>query len=612
MSLIGRLVVIVLVASSLVTPAVAVSPSDSTAASPQVSSKTSTQTVGGTGHQCVANRSARSERPGTTPPNYTHTFNASSFRAYWSGDADYARVNTTSSLSPLGRLSCSGDIMFRAPPNVEAWNDREFDRYNNSSGSQYPARVASTESLVANTSYVEIFAINPSTVVHDGSQTTQYVRSNGTVRTIGSYNGSALGCANKTTNDSCIVESASVNTVGLYANGTRQDTATSPTAELQYRNLTGPTMLSVRLSLSVTVNQTADNGESNTTTYNRTLRDSRQVTAYEVTASDATVSLANHRNSTGVSLSMPRLWRSVAFETGDVVYSRWRFYTRSPPGWVQWNTSAGTNVSSTQRVRPLQVHAIPARRGPLANLDQHSLATDAQFFEVGDDYERIQRDFVVSYRKGPEANKAGLPVDVRLNQSATHTRTERFTLRANDSHPQSAYRSPTVRSIVRGDTTESRLSASTVVDAYPANMSATVVNRTTNGTTLSVTVRSTRGYPVDFGNVTATAGNSTRTHTLGPGERGTFTITMPERGLDQVILTYQPKYYWWEQGNPAVSGIVATERTTTVEWLGSSIPQFTDIVDLVVVTVLWFLPLGLLLYGFDVWTNGRLLGIYSA
>ncbi|WP_135305402.1 hypothetical protein [Haloarcula amylovorans] len=515
-----------------------------------------------------------------------------------------------SSTSPAGHIACSGDVTFREPPAVEAWNDRELERYNNSSWSRYPARVDSNDGLVANTSYVEIFSTNPSTVVHTETGTTQYVRPNGTVRTVGSYNGSALGCAN--TSDFCVLESVSVNEVGLYANGTRQDTAASPTAELQYRNLTGPTTLTVRLSLSVTVNQTTVTGDSNITTYNRTLRDSRQVTAYEVTPSDVEVSLANHRNSTGASLAVPKLWRSVTFKTGDVVYSRWRFYTRSPPGWERWNTSSGTNVSSAQRIRPLQVHAIPARQGPLANLDQHSLAGDAQFFQLGDDYDRIQLEFVVSYRNGTTANKSQLPVEVQLTQSRTHTRTERFTLRANDTHPLSDYRSPTVHGIVRGEKTESRLSTTAVVDAYPANMSATVVNRTTNGTTLAVTVRSTRGHPVDFGNVTVVARNSTRIHTLAPDERGVFNITVPERALDRVTLTYSPKYYWWEQGNPVVSDIVATERTTTVEWLDAGHPKFVDIANLVVVTILWFLPLGLLLYGFDVWTNGRLLGVYSS
>ncbi|QIO24999.1 hypothetical protein [Haloarcula sp. JP-L23] len=572
------------------------------------------------GHQCFADDSPRPEQPGTNPPAYTHTFDAAFFRAYWSGDPDYRQTTNASepadSLSQIGRIPCASDITFMQPPNVEAWNDRELERYRRNSRSAYPTRAAPTSGVVDDT-YIEIFAVNPLTVVHQPEGTTQYASPNGTVRTIGAYSGSAPRCPDE--NDieiSCHVQSTTVDHVALYVDGERQDTASSPTAELQYHNLSGQSTLTVQMQVTVTVEKRWDDPDENDTdvahpTFTTTVSDSRQVTAYKLNASEITVSLADHRNSTGVSMTVPDLWRSASFETGDTIHSRWRFYTRSPEGWAAWNSTSGGEAPVSQTVRPLQVHAIPAKQGPLANSDQHSLAAQGQFYELGDDYDRIQRDFVVTHRPGPEARTPLLGPEILLNQSATTTRTDRVTVRANNSHSFRAYSLPNVTGIVRGSYTEGRLSASKTVSAYPANMTASVVNRTRNATTLSVTVESTRGYPVDFGTVTVTARNHTRSHTLQPTERGTFTITLPARGIDRVLLTYRPKSHWWEQSNPVFGDIVATERTTTVESVASTYPLFETIVSLIVATALWFLPLGLLLYGIDIWTNGRLLGLYS-
>jgi len=126
----------------------------------------------------------------------------------------------------------------------------------------------------------------------------------------------------------------------------------------------------------------------------------------------------------------------------------------------------------------------------------------------------------------------------------------------------------------------------TSLTATNANATHAVVRATVTETATGAAVTSGR---VTAGNQTAALNSS-----------GIATLTLSNPGA-LVRGEYQPSE-WWRTDRPYATA-------TDVAKTPGNYPDFQTLIQVVVVTILWFIPLAVLVFGFDYMSDGALLGL---
>ncbi len=500
------------------------------------------------------------------------------------------------------------------PPNVTSWNDRYVEGYT-TGGVNFSARPShvSWESccrLQSSTAidgplfsevYIEIFSITPSTVVHSRAGTQRYGSPNGTVRAVSNFriNDRLL---NSTTSPVGPNLTGLGGQVELLANGTVVDSSSSLTPELQYRGLSGTTNLTVRLTLVGTV-QPADN---EVRSYTMTVTDSETVRVQNLSGRAVSGQLAWHnetgstRNESALTLSVPGLWNRAQFDNGLRVHSQWYYYTRNGDGWAEWETTAtrpGVVAPEWQPIAPYEVHAVPVTAGPELTYE---------WLDATDNTSTSSRDVLVdlTYPEAAMAPQPPLSPEIELDRVGNSTTANRFTL-----HSSRSLRGAgkfTVYGIVRGRSVNVSVNTTDPPTAHEVNLTAEVLNTSDAGTRLRVSARPRAGTPLEQGRIILTTGETRVTRQLRPADDGTVVIELDQSGVRRGRLRYEPPAPWWNQ-----SRTYPTLATNGSFIDTANLPAIREIIDFIVITGLVFLPLYLLLYGFDILTRGKFLGWYE-
>jgi len=533
---------------------------------------------------------------GVVPPNRSYNHNHTYFRALWSGDPDHPNLTRADrSDAENGTLavlpSCTGDMPSRAPSNTTLWNRPEHDSFRTGiEDSSRPVNVTDTRSgLWIRDAYVAFFSIEPSTVVHRPSGTKRLVRLNGTVRAIHDYR----LFIPEFFEDDFRVLNTSTNTT-LYANGTAMDNSTAAQPTLNYTNITGTTDLQLVTTISTNI---SDIGDDEIDEYELTVTDSRTVHVENLSEREMAIEpgvVPNGRGATTddyrIGTVIPGSWQRVQFDRGYEVQSKWRFYTRSPPGWENWSEN------TTTPVRPLETHAVRTTEGPevTVNRVQNESSDGWQFVP----------SLEATYPTNATANatnRTTLPPEIRINRSETFTTADRFTIRSAESLRTENFE---IHGLVRGNSIEQPADSTNPTPIREVNITSEVVNSTDNSTDLLVRVEPTAGFPIAAGNVTVATGQNRVERSFSGDDE--ITVTVDQGEVSSAIVTYRPNQIWWEQGRSVP--VRDTQERVAYEL---DLPDLANFIDLAVVTLLTLLPAVLVLYGYDVWTRGNFVGWYN-
>ena len=488
-----------------------------------------------------------------------------------------------------------------SPPNVSRYNEGYLESYT-TGGPNYSARPSHVTwseccelSTDANGSsrqlfseaYVEIFSVTPSTIVHTQSGTQRYGSANGTVRVVSNYR------LNKPGSDS---KSLTRNTseIELLVNGSVVDTSSSATPRLQYREVSGPANLTVRLTLEGAV--TSANA-SEPETYSMVLSDTETIRIQNLTGLDVNRGYG-WVNDTGlgpnesvIAMSVPGQWSRVSFDGGPTANSRWRYDTRSNENWTDWQTSsespegAGSNFTE---IAPTEVHAVQTASAP--ELTQPF---------INQSNRSATNDYRSAWLEQPDSNQA-----LRDGGEENLGSGDWFTLRS--SHSLQHLDEFAVYGLVRGRSTNRSLDTERPPTARELNLTARTISSSDERTRLLIHPDQKVGGFVAQGQIVVETRESRVERQLELTDWGEVVVTLPQATVRRADITYTPERPWWRQSR--LHPVVATEATYVHT---PGLPSLTVIIDFMVVTVLAFVPLGLLLYGFDVVSRGKLLNWYK-
>ncbi|GGK83212.1 hypothetical protein [Haloarcula sebkhae] len=537
---------------------------------------------------------------GVVPPNRSYNHNHTFFRALWSGDPDHPDLtradraeaeNGTLAVLP----SCTGDMLSREPSNTTLWNRPEHDSFRTGiENSSQPVNVTDTRSgLWIRDAYVTFFSVEPSTVVHRESGTTRLVRPNGTVRAIHDYR---VYISEFFEDDFRVVNTSTSTT--LYANGTAMDNSTAAQPTLNYTQINGTAELQLVTTISMNLSEIDDDEIDE---YELTVTDSRTVQVENLSEREMVVEpgvVPNGRGATTddyrIGTVIPGSWQSVQFDAGYEVRSKWRFYTRSPPGWENWS------ANTTTPVRPLETHAVRATEGPEVTVNRvQNESSDG--WRLIPSLEATYPMNATGNTTANATNRTTLPPEIRVNRSESFTTADRFTIRSAEQLRTENFE---IRGLVRGNSIEQPADSTNPTPIREVNITSEVVNSTDNSTDLLVRVNPKAGFPIAAGNVTVATGQSRVERSLSADDE--ITVTVDQGEVSSAIVTYRPTQIWWEQGRAVP--VRDTQERVAYE---VDLPDLSEFIDLAVVTLLTLLPAVLVLYGYDVWMRGKFIGWYN-
>jgi hypothetical protein len=568
---------------------------------------------------------ARADAPSRLPPPApAHGIPSDLFPALWSGDEDDATRDAarvpTSGDDAVAVLANATDVLFPRPPAaVEQWNRGDFAEYphGDQGTSVYPPGAARSDGRYVKDAALAVFAIQPSTVVHDGNRTVHAVAPDGAVLTAVDYRVAVPDDVDATTREETWnVETAEIESLSLSVDGReRARAAGTHTARLGYDSLTpGPTTLVVSATITATVAHTererettcrddASESAANATT-NETDRDCSHVWKTTVDETDVesvtvssrrdvavyrppspaatsldTLALAGDRD--GLFVDPPRRIAALSLGNGYVIHSPWWFYSRSRPAWdtlVRASATRQDTVASPSR--PLQIHAVPTASGPTIERSAAAPATTR--------YE-IRRTWTRASRNGPSLSPR---IDARVAE--TYRPLSALVVADSMVRPVTGDR-VTVTGLVAGSETTLAAPDGPARTVHPTSIDVVVVAKNRTTATLSVRVRDDRTDAlVDSG--TLTVGNRTIALT-----NETATVTVDETAYRGTVLSYEP-VPWDEAATLRMPSqtVYDRDRSLTIDDAG-------HVIDVAFATLLWLAPLGLLLVGVDHVFDGDLL-----
>nr|WP_242437211.1 hypothetical protein [Halorubrum lacusprofundi] len=533
--------------------------------------------------------------------------NNSTFQRLWSDDVDNGNLsvddfddaNVSSRAEFAHRLARSTDVPFARPPQATSnWNSGDFGDYSPGGRreSVHPTGASLEDGVYIKDAYVSIFATQPSTILHHANGTTQYVAPDGQVRTISDYRIAVpQDDRNGSQRERWSIDQTQIESVDLSADGRLLDSASGHQATLQYTGLSGSPQLTVDATITVTLRHvTLDCPDWNSSTagcdgdWNRdveTPEASRTVSTSQRVVVNRLSDIAGKRvqfeateDRVGAVVHPNTEWSTISVD-GDVrARSNWWFYTASRAGWQTMVTNTATNTSrAISSVRPVQTHAFPSRQAPYVPTD------------LTDDGER---PLAIEETWGTEQTGPSLPLNIDLESASPYVNADSIAV-TSTTLDESAFREVTVHGIVRGQSRTVSLSDQQTVRETNLTLTATNANATHAVVRATVTETAT-GAAVTSGRVTA--GNQT----AALNSSGIATLTLSNPGA-LVRGEYQPSE-WWRTDRPYATA-------TDVAKTPGNYPDFQTLIQVVVVTILWFIPLAVLVFGFDYMSDGALLGL---
>lgn len=553
--------------------------------------------------------SNETEYPDATIPAHgpDHGVNSSDFHRLWSDNVDEGELEpedlesgTLSTEDGVKHtLARSTDIPFAQPPEaVEQWNRGDVNSFRSegTDASIAPVDADLVSGEYIKDAFVDIAAIQPSTVLHATNETsTQYVRPDGDVLAVSDYRiEHPPEDTSGATRESWSIEDSSVESVSLEVDDRTIDTDDGHRSTLSYTNLTGTQTLWVEATIDAELKKTERRctiwNSSTTSCDGRWLETEEYVQTSETANTSQSVSVTEMDSASGtqvefeapsdergVVLGPNTEWSTITVDEDVEVRSNWWFYSGGNPSWnevVRHTEDGSTQIESS--VRPVQVHAFPSEEAAY----------------VPTEIENGTRPLTIEQTWGEERAGPSLPSEIDLRPATEYTHADSIAL-SSTSLEQDALEEVTVDGIVRGQSTTISIDEQRTVRETNLSLSVTDSNATHAIVEATVT-ESASDDPVSSGRVEI--GDVSQPVT----DNGTATLAIHDPDL---ILSgeYVPQE-WWRTDQP----YTAAQATTTTP---AELPSFHAIVQLVVVTILWFLPLCLVAYGFDYATGGELFGI---
>ena len=533
--------------------------------------------------------------------------NNSTFQRLWSEDVDngnlsaddFEDVNVSSRAEFAHRLARSTDVPFARPPQAtEDWNSGDFGDYNPGGrhSSIHPSGASLEDGVYIKDAYVSIFAVQPSTILHQTNGTTQYVAPDGQVRALSDYRVAVPeGDQNGSHRERWSIDRTSIESVELSADDRTIDSGSGHQATLQYTGLSGSPQLTVEANITVRLRHvTLDCPDWNTSISSCDGDWNRDVETPEASKTVSTsqpvvvnrpsdiagnrVQFEAHENRVGAVVHPDTEWSTITVD-GDVrARSNWWFYTAGKSGWQTMVTSTTTNTSRTaSSVRPVQAHAFPSQQAPYVPT------------ELTDDGDR---PLAIEETWGTEQAGPSLPPNIDLESADPYVNADSLAV-SSTTLDESAFHEVTVHGIVRGQSRVVTLSEQQTVRETNLTLTVTEANATHAVVRATVTENTTDDV-VTTGRVTI--GNQT----TALNSSGIAVITISDPAIS--VRGQYTSSAWWRADQPyAASGDVTKTP--------ANFPDFQTLIQLVVVTILWFIPVAVLVFGFDYMSDGALLGL---
>ncbi|WP_257300548.1 hypothetical protein [Haloarchaeobius sp. FL176] len=563
----------------------------------------------GIGSADTVSRTVEPAPNNTTVPDDgpAYGINNSTFQRLWSGDTDQPDLSSgafdswnTSRPEFFRRLAMTTDVPFDRPPAaVEAWNSGDLRDFNpgNHSRSIHPDGVRLRNSEFIRDAYLAVYAVQPSTIVHQSNGTTHYIAPDGEVLTTADFrvqtpDGDPIGPIRR----SWDISEARIQTVALAAQNKTQDTSSGHTTTLEYTDLSGNRTLTVRAEIVVEVEEVIRscnnfngstrecNEEWNVTINEHT--DSVNVTANRTAQvndlSTATIERVAFRDGSerdGAILQPNSTWGRIIVDDADGVGVRsgYLYYTAGNENWHNLTTSAAIwNETHESSVRPLQVHAFPR---PSGTSILHGSA------------DWSWKPLRVQHREATEAAAPTIPPNFHVDSGAPYSETNRLVVTSTE-YDTGTFQQATVYGVVRSQSRT--VSSSSVKTVQETMVTVDIVAPEAAGTTLRIWVGETDGTPVQHGRV------HVGSRTVRTNDDGIAFVTI-QNPPSLVEVTYDP-LPWWSTDRPHTP-------SREIKQMPLDLPSMTDILNLAIVTLLWFIPVAVLLFGVDYASDGALLGI---
>ncbi|MCU4744121.1 hypothetical protein [Natronoglomus mannanivorans] len=530
----------------------------------------------------------------------------STFQILWSEDVDdgnlsvddFEGANVSSDGEFATRLAKSTDVSFEQPPDaVETWNDGDFEGFSpgGDDESVHPNGASLEDDEYIKDAYVEIYAVQPSTILHEDNGTTQYVAPDGDVLAISDYR--VLLPEDDTSGseqEEWSLTETSVDSIELKADGETISTDDGHQTTLSYQDLSGSVELTVEAEITATIKHvTLDcpdwvvvdrvceglwSEEVDHLERSKTVTASRDVVVSQLSESSGTrVEFEADDDRMGAVINANSTWSTIDVD-GDVqARSNWWFYTAGKSGWHTMVTRTATESTRTESsMRPLQVHAYPDRERP--NVPTQSIAGE--------------NSLLIEEAWGAEQSSPSLPANIDIDPAETYVDADSIALSSTTLEGE-AFDEVTVQGIVQGQSQTVSLDEPQTVRETNLTLSVLESN-STRATVRAEVTENTTGNPVSTGQVVI-GDQSTPVNASG------MAVLEVSSSLSLVRGQYVPQE-WWHTDRPYAS---AEDRTK----LPPNFPEFRTLVQLALVTLLWFVPLAAAVFGFDYLTRGTFLGL---
>nr|WP_226042987.1 hypothetical protein [Natrinema sp. DC36] len=533
--------------------------------------------------------------------------NETRFPLLWSEDIDKGDRSSeeftdtvSSDVEFSARLAESTDVPFEEPVEaVETWNSGDIQDFTpgNETTSVHPEGAQLEDGLYIRDAYASIFAVQPSTVLHSGNSSTQYIAPDGEILAITDYR---VRVPDDDTTGSVrsrwSTAETDIDSVELRADGRVLDSDNNHRSTLEYSGLSGTQNLSVDVAISVRLRheiRTCDDYDSEadscdesweTETENVSERvtatESRQTVVTRIDNSDGKrVTFESDENRTGVVMHPGTVWAAIDVDSTARLRGNWRFYSVGADGWhTMVSRTESDAIRKNSSVRPAQIHAVPTQKRP----DMPSEATDT-----------AEPPLVIEEAWGSERDGPSLPNEIDI---ATVDRYVNATSVAVQSEtlPAATFDEVTVHGIVRGQSQPVSIDDDGTV--RETNLELTVLEANSSGALVQATVtEKATDDPITTGRVEV--GNQSTTVNAS----GMAVLELESRPSVVVDGEYIPTEWW--RANQLYSA--AEDRVK----IPPKYPGFQKIVQLILVTLLWFLPVALAVYGFDYLSGGTFLGL---
>lgn len=560
--------------------------------------------VGSSAGTTAVQSNASKAIPGDGP---AYGVNETRFPLLWSEDReqdnrsnDEFNANMSSESEFAGRLAASTDVPFEDPiDDVSIWNSGDVRDYDpgDDTTSVHPEGAQLEDGLYVRDAYMSVFAVQPSTVLHTGNTSTRYIAPDGEVHGITDYrvrvpDDDTIGSVRSQWS----IAETTIDSVELRADGQLLDTDSDHLSVLEYSDLSGSQNLTVAAEIAVRLrhemrtcedyNSSAEfcegswEAETEYVSEQMTATDSRHTVVNQFeNSSGRRVTFEDDPNRTGVVVYPNTTWSAIDVDTDTRIRGNWRYYARGVDGWH--TMISRTETGETRRnssVRPTQLHAVPTQQRP----DTPSDSTDG--VETSLTVERAWGN----ERAGPSLSSEIdiATVDRYLNATSVAARSETL--------PSTAFDKVTIHGIVHGQSRTISLDDRGTV--RETTLELTVLDANSSGAVVEATVtESTTGDPVTTGHV------EVGDQSAPVNASGMAVIELEERPSLLVDGRYVPAD-WWRTDRLYAE---AEDRAK----IPPKYPDFQKLVQLVLVTLLWFLPVAMVVYGFDYLTGGAALGL---